>query len=70
MTRGWRLIARKEIGDAIRNRQLYSNAAMFIILFGLVTYFHVGQAREALPTPLTSWSFSTSLRSCSSRQSG
>ncbi|OVE85304.1 ABC transporter permease subunit [Natronolimnobius baerhuensis] len=52
MTRGWRLIARKEIGDAIRNRQLYSNAAMFIILFGLVTYFHVGQAREGFADPV------------------
>lgn len=52
MTRGWRLIARKEIGDAIRNRQLYSNAALFVILFGLVTYFHVGQAREGFANPV------------------
>ncbi|EMA35379.1 ABC transporter permease subunit [Halobiforma nitratireducens] len=38
--RGWRLIARKEIGDAVRNRQLYSNAAMFALLFGFMAYIY------------------------------
>lgn len=51
MTRGWRLIARKEVGDAIRNRQLYSNAALFALAFALIAYLHVDQARAGYAEP-------------------
>ncbi|AEH36682.1 ABC transporter permease subunit [Halopiger xanaduensis] len=51
MTRGWRLIARKEVGDAIRNRQLYTNAALFALVFALIAYLHVDQARAGYAEP-------------------
>ncbi|WP_049921581.1 ABC transporter permease subunit [Halopiger djelfimassiliensis] len=47
----WRSIARKEIGDALRNRQLHTNAAMFVLVFGLIASLHANQARSGTAQP-------------------
>ncbi|QCW02994.1 ABC transporter permease [Natrinema pallidum] len=39
----WLLIARKELGDAIRNRQLYALAATFALIFAVLAELHVRQ---------------------------
>ena len=43
----WRLLAKKEVGDAIRNYQLYANATIFALVFGAFAYLHVRDVRRA-----------------------
>ncbi|WP_276254671.1 ABC transporter permease subunit [Halomontanus rarus] len=41
----WTLIARKEIGDSVRSRQLFVFAGLFVLIFGLAAYATVRAAR-------------------------
>ncbi|SEW12881.1 ABC transporter permease subunit [Natrinema salifodinae] len=47
----WKLIARKEVGDAIRNRQLYAIAATFALVFSAMAALYVSQLEEGYITP-------------------
>ncbi|WP_254863941.1 ABC transporter permease [Halovivax gelatinilyticus] len=47
----WRLIARKEVGDLYRNRQLHGNLAAFVVLFGLLGYVHARSAGRGHAEP-------------------
>ncbi|MCU4744057.1 ABC transporter permease [Halobacteria archaeon AArc-m2/3/4] len=42
----WSLIARKEVGDSIRSRQLFVFAGLFVLIFGLAGYATVRSARR------------------------
>ncbi|MGQ3411129.1 ABC transporter permease subunit [Natrinema sp. LN54] len=48
----WQLIARKEIGDAIRNRQLYALAATFALVFAVMAELHVRQVDRGYAVPI------------------
>ncbi|MFP8957300.1 ABC transporter permease subunit [Natrialbaceae archaeon A-CW3] len=43
----WRLVGKKEIGDAIRNYQLYANALIFVAVFGGFGYLFVRDVRRS-----------------------
>lgn len=47
----WTLIARKEIGDLRRNRQLHGIAILLAILFGLLGYLHADSANSGFNEP-------------------
>ncbi|ELY81325.1 ABC transporter permease [Natrinema gari] len=47
----WQLIARKEIGDAIRNRQLYALAATFALVFAVLAALHVREVDRGYASP-------------------
>lgn len=47
----WTLIARKEIDDLRRNRQLYTMFALLALLFGLLGYVHADSANSGFNSP-------------------
>lgn len=47
----WTLIARKEIGDLRRNRQLHGMAVLLALLFGLLGWVHADSANKGFADP-------------------
>ncbi|OLZ39929.1 hypothetical protein A6E15_02560 [Natrinema saccharevitans] len=48
----WRLIARKEIGDAVRNRQLPAIAGTFALVYAVVAVLHLRRVERGFVAPV------------------